>query len=174
VSLTAAEAHWAPEIADASEVDAIAVHGLACWFDVEFNGSTDQRTLSTSPDLPRTHWYQTILPLKEPLIVRRGCTVGGELTMTKNRRRSYDIDIQMVRACVCVCSWLERCVACSYGSPLVLTACRWCACVRVRSSCVSGQVSEGGDGDETTQTKQSNVVFLQDMICRYLWSGRQH
>ena len=56
VTLTPAQARWAPQLADAVDSGAVAVHGLACWFDVEFNGSTDQRTLSTSPDQPRTHW----------------------------------------------------------------------------------------------------------------------
>lgn len=91
-----AQARWAPELAEATGGDTVAVHGLACWFDVEFNGSTDQRILSTSPVHPRTHWYQTILPLKEPLIVTNGASIGGQLTMTKNRRRSYDLDFELV------------------------------------------------------------------------------
>ena len=127
-----------------------AVHGLAAWFDVEFLGSTDQRTLSTAPDVrhlptlparqacrtfgvcvqcPRTHWYQTILPLREPLLVEAGASLSATLTMTKNRRRSYDIEIGL------------------------------CA------------ESVDESGERATQS-QRNVVFLQDMLCRYLWSGR--
>ncbi|XVE65611.1 hypothetical protein DITRI_Ditri08aG0014300 [Diplodiscus trichospermus] len=34
------------------------VHGLACWFDVLFNGSNVQRWLTTAPGAPTTHWYQ--------------------------------------------------------------------------------------------------------------------
>jgi hypothetical protein len=34
------------------------------------------------------------------------------------------------------------------------------------------QVAEGAAGGAIT--RQANVVFLQDMICRYLWSGRQY
>ncbi|KAH9311838.1 hypothetical protein KI387_026873, partial [Taxus chinensis] len=34
------------------------VHGLACWFDVLFNGSCVQRLLTTAPGAPTTHWYQ--------------------------------------------------------------------------------------------------------------------
>ena len=33
------------------------IHGLACWFDVAFEGSSDTRHLSTAPGLPVTHWY---------------------------------------------------------------------------------------------------------------------
>ncbi len=113
VVLTSAQAHWTPQHADASVRDAVAVHGLACWFDVEFNGSTDQRTLTTSPDQPRTHWYQTILPLKEPLVVNNGARIGGHLTMTKNRRRSYDIQFELVRAASCEFALLQ---------PVVLTS----------------------------------------------------
>ena len=32
------------------------VHGIACWFDVLFDGSTTQRWLSTAPGQPTTHW----------------------------------------------------------------------------------------------------------------------
>ncbi|KAH7434368.1 hypothetical protein KP509_06G014400 [Ceratopteris richardii] len=34
------------------------VHGLACWFDVLFNGSAVPRWLTTAPGAPTTHWYQ--------------------------------------------------------------------------------------------------------------------
>jgi hypothetical protein len=33
-----------------------AVHGVASWFDVLFDGSQTQRWLSTAPGLPITHW----------------------------------------------------------------------------------------------------------------------
>ena len=33
------------------------IHGLACWFDVNFQGSADTRQLSTAPGSPVTHWY---------------------------------------------------------------------------------------------------------------------
>ena len=33
-----------------------AVHGIASWFDVLFDGSQTQRWLSTAPGLPVTHW----------------------------------------------------------------------------------------------------------------------
>lgn len=34
------------------------VHGLACWFDVQFSGSEQQPWLSTAPGMPPTHWFQ--------------------------------------------------------------------------------------------------------------------
>ena len=33
------------------------MHGIACWFDVLFDGSSVQRWLSTAPGQPTTHWY---------------------------------------------------------------------------------------------------------------------
>lgn len=36
------------------------VHGIACWFDVLFDGSSVQRWLSTAPGQPTTHWYSSI------------------------------------------------------------------------------------------------------------------
>ena len=34
------------------------VHGVACWFDVLFGGTTQQTWLSTAPGMPPTHWFQ--------------------------------------------------------------------------------------------------------------------
>jgi histone-arginine methyltransferase CARM1 len=34
------------------------LHGVACWFDVFFAGSTQQTWLSTAPGMPPTHWFQ--------------------------------------------------------------------------------------------------------------------
>lgn len=32
------------------------VHGIACWFDVFFDGANNPTWLSTAPGLPTTHW----------------------------------------------------------------------------------------------------------------------
>ena len=34
------------------------MHGLGCWFDVDFLGSQAHVTLTTSPESAGTHWYQ--------------------------------------------------------------------------------------------------------------------
>ncbi len=39
------------------------VHGLACWFDVAFQGSQNTNYLSTAPGLPTTHWCGLYLEL---------------------------------------------------------------------------------------------------------------
>lgn len=32
------------------------MHGLGCWFDIEFRGTGSVVVLSTGPDSPGTHW----------------------------------------------------------------------------------------------------------------------
>ncbi|XP_057956907.1 probable histone-arginine methyltransferase 1.4 [Malania oleifera] len=67
------------------------VHGLACWFDVLFNGSTVQRWLSTAPGSPTTHWYQLRCVLCQPLYVMAGQEITGELHMIAHSAQSYTI-----------------------------------------------------------------------------------
>ncbi|KAB1213993.1 putative histone-arginine methyltransferase 1.3 [Morella rubra] len=57
------------------------VHGLACWFDVLFNGSTVQRWLTTAPGAPTTHWYQLRCVLSQPIYVMAGQEITGRLHM---------------------------------------------------------------------------------------------
>jgi len=44
------------------------MHGVCCWFDVDFLGSQRAVTLSTGPRSPATHWYQIRLLLATPLV----------------------------------------------------------------------------------------------------------
>lgn len=59
-------------------------HGLAFWFDVAFNGSTQQIWLSTSPISPLTHWYQVRCLLQNPIYVRQGQTIAGKVLLGAN------------------------------------------------------------------------------------------
>ncbi|XP_022138590.1 probable histone-arginine methyltransferase 1.3 isoform X2 [Momordica charantia] len=67
------------------------VHGLACWFDVLFNGSTVQRWLTTAPGAPTTHWYQLRCVLSQPLYVMAGQEITGRLHMVAHSAQSYTI-----------------------------------------------------------------------------------
>lgn len=69
------------------------MHGLGCWFDIDFKGSTSTVVLSTSPGTPGTHWYQCRLLLAEPLAVNRGQTVSGVLKFAANESFSYDLEL---------------------------------------------------------------------------------
>jgi histone-arginine methyltransferase CARM1 len=71
-----------------SEREAL-VHGLAGWFDVAFEGSTERVVLSTAPDSFETHWSQLRFLLLEPLSVRPGQRLEGTLTLNANSHSSY-------------------------------------------------------------------------------------
>ncbi|XP_050219272.1 probable histone-arginine methyltransferase 1.3 [Mercurialis annua] len=67
------------------------VHGLACWFDVLFDGSSVQRWLSTAPGSPTTHWYQIRCVLSQPIYVMAGQEITGRLHMVAHNAQSYTI-----------------------------------------------------------------------------------
>ncbi|KAJ1395351.1 S-adenosyl-L-methionine-dependent methyltransferase [Sesbania bispinosa] len=67
------------------------VHGLACWFDVLFNGSTVQRWLTTAPGSPTTHWYQLRCVLSQPIYVMAGQEITGRLHLIAHNAQSYTI-----------------------------------------------------------------------------------
>ena len=71
------------------------VHGLACWFDVLFNGSTVQRWLTTAPGSPTTHWYQLRCVLAQPLYVMAGQEITGRLHLVAHSAQSYTIYLTM-------------------------------------------------------------------------------
>eukprot|EP00249_Psilotum_nudum_P014385 c24796_g2_i1 orf=667-1953(+) len=76
------------------------VHGIACWFDVLFNGSTVQRWLTTAPGAPTTHWYQLRCVLSQPLYVMAGQTITGHLFMVSHSSQSYTLNLTMsVKTC---------------------------------------------------------------------------
>eukprot|EP00268_Persea_americana_P032298 TRINITY_DN3170_c0_g1_i1.p1 TRINITY_DN3170_c0_g1~~TRINITY_DN3170_c0_g1_i1.p1 ORF type:complete len:561 (-),score=93.83 TRINITY_DN3170_c0_g1_i1:530-2212(-) len=71
------------------------VHGLACWFDVLFNGSSVQRWLTTAPGAPTTHWYQLRCVLSQPIYVMAGQEIAGNLRMVAHSSQSYTLYLTM-------------------------------------------------------------------------------
>lgn len=71
------------------------LHGLACWFDVLFNGTNAARWLSTAPGLPTTHWHQLRCLLPNPLVVVAGQELSGTLKLVAHSRQSYNIHISL-------------------------------------------------------------------------------
>ncbi|KAK8954613.1 putative histone-arginine methyltransferase CARM1 [Platanthera zijinensis] len=71
------------------------VHGLACWFDVLFNGSSVQRWLTTAPGAPTTHWYQLRCVFSQPLYVMAGQEITGLLNLVAHSAQSYTINLTM-------------------------------------------------------------------------------
>ncbi|EYU43947.1 hypothetical protein ABFS82_07G014700 [Erythranthe guttata] len=71
------------------------IHGLACWFDVLFNGSTVQRWLTTAPGAPTTHWYQLRCVLAQPIYVMPGQEITGRLQMVAHKAQSYTLNLTL-------------------------------------------------------------------------------
>lgn len=71
------------------------IHGLAFWFDVAFLGQNNHVYLSTAPQEPLTHWYQVRCLLPNPVFVRAGQKVSGNVTLHANQRQSYDVEIEV-------------------------------------------------------------------------------
>ncbi|DBA90994.1 TPA: hypothetical protein ACH3X2_004201 [Trebouxia sp. C0005] len=74
---------------------ACVVHGIACWFDVLFDGSNTQRWLSTAPGQPTTHWFQLRCLMETPLHVQQGQVITGELRLAAHNRQSYDVFVDL-------------------------------------------------------------------------------
>ncbi|XP_057539448.1 probable histone-arginine methyltransferase 1.4 [Amaranthus tricolor] len=71
------------------------VHGLACWFDVLFGGSSVQRWLTTAPGSPTTHWYQLRCVLSQPIYVMAGQEITGRLRMVAHNNQSYTLNLTL-------------------------------------------------------------------------------
>ena len=71
------------------------VHGVACWFDVLFEGTTKSRWLTTAPGLPTTHWYQMRLVFERPMRCEAGETVKGRMKMTALDNQSYAVTVEL-------------------------------------------------------------------------------
>lgn len=62
------------------------IHGLAFWFDVAFQGTSQTVWLSTSPTESLTHWYQVRCLLEKPILVKVGQIVTGTVSLQANVR----------------------------------------------------------------------------------------
>lgn len=71
------------------------LHGMAGWFDITFDGSTEKIVLDTAPECPGTHWYQCRLLLLEPIAVNRGQRIVGSVDFRANEGFSYDVFLEI-------------------------------------------------------------------------------
>eukprot|EP00924_Labyrinthula_sp_SR-Ha-C_P000767 maker-scaffold_7-snap-gene-3.61-mRNA-1 protein AED:0.01 eAED:0.01 QI:86/1/1/1/1/0.75/4/356/385 len=71
------------------------IHGLCLWFDTDFVGDDEIITLSTSPSLATTHWYQTRFMLQEPIAVNCGDKLNCKLVFKANDKFSYDVLLEL-------------------------------------------------------------------------------
>lgn len=81
-------------------------HALVLWFDTLFTDrfcKDHPVELSTSPSGPQTHWYQTVLRLKEPVSMAPAAAgapgaavaLAGELSMARSKSTHRSLDIAL-------------------------------------------------------------------------------
>ncbi|KAL5255302.1 hypothetical protein ACHWQZ_G014644 [Mnemiopsis leidyi] len=77
------------QIGTPSKLTAFVIH-FSCYFDGEVSV-----VLDTSPECEPTHWLQTVLYLKSPVLVSEGSLVQGNVTFTKSSavKRGYIIKL---------------------------------------------------------------------------------
>ena len=93
---------WSCDVSFEVETSGI-LHGFGSWFDVEFHSPTSgERTpkpvvLSTSPDVPKTHWKNAIFMLDKPLQVKVGDFIAVTIKVQRNEdfRRHMSIHFEI-------------------------------------------------------------------------------
>ncbi len=71
------------------------VHGLGCWFDIFFSGSTRGEWLTTAPGCATTHWFQLRCVLPQPLCAVSGSHIIGSLRLKAHSKQSYLLDLSL-------------------------------------------------------------------------------
>ena len=90
-----------------SKRDGVA-HGLAWWFDVEFDvrnpigscstrNGQNRRFLTTAPGAPTTHWFQIRLPFRDAMKINRNARVETETEMIASANQSYAVTAVLAR-----------------------------------------------------------------------------
>jgi type I protein arginine methyltransferase len=75
------------------ECDAV-LSGFVGWFTVEFPGNFNV-VLSTSPFKKETHWKQTLFYFYEPMTLREGTAIEGNIHVRKSREHQRLLDIEI-------------------------------------------------------------------------------
>ncbi|KAL0206424.1 hypothetical protein P9112_001731 [Eukaryota sp. TZLM1-RC] len=70
------------------------LHALVAHFDVGFTHG-HSLWFSTSPESPNTHWKQTVLYLKDDIVVYEGDVVEGEIEVLPNSLNPRELDIKL-------------------------------------------------------------------------------
>jgi protein arginine N-methyltransferase 1 len=66
------------------------IHGVAGWFTVML---TDERTISTAPDAPLTHWKQAVFPFPDPIEVTEGDIMDWAVSLGTREENSDNTQI---------------------------------------------------------------------------------
>lgn len=68
------------------------MHALITYFTVEFTKCHTRTGFSTAPELPGTHWKQTVFYLQNYLAVKKNDEVYGTFSISPNKRNNRDMD----------------------------------------------------------------------------------
>jgi len=71
------------------------VHGLVCFFNMEFTHCHKRIGFSTSPESPYTHWKQTVFYFDDYLTVKKGEELHGTFACKPNERNVRDLDFEV-------------------------------------------------------------------------------
>lgn len=67
---------------------------LVTYFDIGFiKDASKPITFTTSPSATETHWRQTVLILKDPVVLNQGSKITGKIQLKANRQSFRDLDI---------------------------------------------------------------------------------
>jgi predicted RNA methylase len=74
------------------------VHGVGLWWDVVFAGSQKSVVLSTGPEVPPTHWKQSVVMFPQPLSIDVEDDVSAqlELVLQDPEERQYTLSLELV------------------------------------------------------------------------------
>jgi len=71
------------------------IQALVTYFSVEFTKCHKRTGFTTAPEMPYTHWKQTVFYLKDYITAKKGEEINGTFTMKPNSKNKRDLDISM-------------------------------------------------------------------------------
>jgi len=69
------------------------IQALVTYFSVEFTKCHKRTGFTTAPEMPYTHWKQTVFYLKDYITAKKGEEISGTFTMKPNSKNKRDLDI---------------------------------------------------------------------------------
>lgn len=69
------------------------LHGLICWFDIEFSRVNKKIFFSTGPHSKYTHWKQVVFYIDTAVTVNKADVITGRITTARNKHNPRNIDL---------------------------------------------------------------------------------
>jgi protein arginine N-methyltransferase 1 len=92
--VTVAELNFNSQFSIKANEDGV-IHALSVHFDTPFTAGHEVVVLNTSPEVPPTHWRQTVLYLYNPIKVCKGETINCRMSCIPNPGNPRDLDIAL-------------------------------------------------------------------------------